>query len=164
MKKVAYFLLSIFLFMILIYVYIMDVKTRVDIVGTNEAFEVDTNTKFFVPIIKTNEKDKVKVAKILFSKYIEYTFKNMDMQEGAINPLKDYKIEKVEFIQDLEDKSFETFITYDLQAKDGYIDYCTVGNGIENKNNWVKGNRIIINIRQLDKDKYTICHMSSRVR
>lgn len=47
-------------------------------------------------------------------------------------------------------------INYEVQSIDGYSTVFITGNGVEYEDNWIKEKYQIVEVKKIEKDKYTI--------
>lgn len=120
-----------------------------------------TESGIDVPIVEIkNEDDKVEIARTVFEEYLKSTYENyLNDRNEKINILKDYKINDITILEDLNSNKYRIEVTYDLQSIDGYATVFETGNGEIKENNWVKGKYQIVDIKKIGEYKYTISEM-----
>ena len=137
--------------------------TTLFVVGCSEDKINTTKTEsgFNVPIVKVNnEDDKIEISRVLFEEYLKLSYENyLNDNNKKINILKDYKINEIKVLEDLNSEVFRIEITYDLQSIDGYATVFETGNGVLTDDNWVKGKYQVVDIKKLGNNKYTILDM-----
>lgn len=120
-----------------------------------------TESGFDVPIVEMkNDEDKIEISRVVFEEYLELTYENyLNDENEIVNILRDYKINDINILGDLDSEGYRVEITYDLQSTDGYVTVFETGNGEIKEDNWVMGKYQIIDIKKIEENKYTISEM-----
>ena len=127
----------------------------------NKGNTTKTESGFDVPIVEVkNEEDKIEIARIVFEEYLKLTYENyLNDKNERVNILKEYKIKDINVLENVNSEEYRVEITYDLQSIDGYVTVFETGNGEIKNDNWVKGKYQIVDIKKINKNKYTILEM-----
>lgn len=152
MKKIKKYLLMLFL--ILPMFILLGCKN-------SDSCQTELNSSF--PIVEVESENKIEIANRVFEEYLKSTYENYEDYKSTknknINILKDYKFNDINIIEELNDKNYQVEITFNLQAIDGYATVFETGNGIISKDNWVKDKYMILDIKEVGINKYTIKNM-----
>lgn len=120
----------------------------------NNDKNIPLDDKVNYAMIKTNSTDKEEIGRLLFEEYLKNTYENYENDDGEIvNILRDYKLNKVNLYEEKEN-SFLVEIDFETQAIDGYATVFITGNGVEKENNWVTDQYLIIEIENIEDNKY----------
>ena len=124
-------------------------------VGCNkDEKDISLDNKSNYATITTNSNDKEEIGRLLFEEYLKNTYENYENDDGEIvNILKDYKLNKVNLYEEKEN-SFLVEIDFETQAIDGYTTVFITGNGIEKEDNWITDQYLIIEIENIEDNKY----------
>lgn len=129
--------------------------------SANEINTTKTESGFDVPIVEVkNKDDKIEIARLVFEEYLKLTYENyLNDRNEKINILKDYKINDIAVLENLNSDEYRIEVTYDLQSIDGYTTVFVTGNGDIKEDNWVKGKYQIVDIKKIGEYRYTISNM-----
>lgn len=103
------------------------------------------------PIIKTSTTNKTDIGKLLFEKYLKDSYENyINGEYETIN------IVSSELTDPQGNDTFWVGIQYEVQSIDGYSTVFITTNGVEYEDNWIKEKYQIVEVKKIEKDKYTI--------